>query len=262
MFSADLTEQQIAKIKHEMLMSMTPVRTDAALLFGSGTQSGFVALEALSTFKELGYFPSKIIVSGGPFRPIRKDLLTELPKDLHPKPYETEASYMKRILVDGGVPANSIAMDEASTNTQDNVENAVSMGLVDDVRTVTFFAMKHMQKRALKTFRLRAPHAKHIGVCVIGAHAHGIEDDSWHNAGCDYTRIKIHEEAWKIGLVPHPPVAQLDDDYRDYFVRGWITSIDWTREENYVHGLSAQSSQLDIGQKGKEMAIPGRRALG
>lgn len=262
MFSADLTKQQIADIKREMLMPMMPVPTDVALLFGSGTQSGFVALQALSTFKELGYFPKKIIVSGGPFRPIRKDLLTKLPKNLHPRPEETEASYMKRILVDGGVPAHSIMMDEASTNTQDNVENAMSMGLLDEVRTVSFFAMKHMQKRALKTFRFRVPHAKHIGVCVIGAHAHGIEDDNWHNAGCDYTRIKVHEEAWKIGLVPHPPVAQLDDDYRNYFERGWITSVDWAREESYVHGLSAQKVQLDARYEGKETVGPRRRALG
>lgn len=262
MFSADLTERQIAKIKHEMLMPMTAVRTDAALLFGSGTQSGFVALQALETFNELGYFPKKIIVSGGPFRPIRQDLLQNLPQELHPRINESEATYMKRILVRGGVPANSITVDEASTNTQDNVENAVSMGLVDGVRTVTFFAMKHMQKRALKTFRLRVPHAKHIGVCVIGAHAHGIEDDSWHNAGCDYTRIKIHEEAWKIGLVPHPPVAQLDGDYRDYFERGWITSIDWAREESYVHGLSEQRPQLDVKHERREIVKPRRRALG
>lgn len=261
MYSSALTQQQIEKIKREMLMPMAPVRSDAALLFGSGTQSGFVALQALETFKELGYFPKKIVVSGGPFRPIRQDLLSALPKDLHPRSQESEASYMKRILVDGGVPPYLIIMDDKSTNTQQNVENALKAGLFEDTRTVTFFAMKHMQKRALKTFRHRARQAEHIGICVIGAHAHGVSDDNWHKTICNYTRIKFHEEAWKIGLVPYPPIAQTDDDYRNYFERGWIAPIDWAQEESYVHGLSAQRSQLP-NRRDMGTIKPPHRALG
>lgn len=168
-----------ARMTQELLFDLPAVKTQAGLVLGCRSVSGYVAREAVRQY-HAGQF-DKIVVSGGlrAFQVLPPKYYFNLmadgfgPADLLQK----EADLIRKILRQGGVPDEAvIATDDKSTNTGQNFANVA--GALETVRSVNIITLPYHQRRAIGTLR------RHFGpqamtVTTTPVYVFGLTKDNW-----------------------------------------------------------------------------------
>ena len=140
----------------------TPKYTDGALLFGGRSTSGTVARHAAAHF-HAGAFP-KIMVLGGAriFQPSvafaleRDHRLNEVAGHLRdiftPR---TEAAYMRKVLIEQGVPEDKIILGDVSAKKADKVVKAAKEEIMDQFASASVYTYAPYLRRTIGTMRFQ-----------------------------------------------------------------------------------------------------------
>ena len=98
---------------------------------------------------------------------------------------ETEASRIKKILVEAGIPESSIVTEESSNNTFENIDNAMDIILSKDADTdsVSIVTSEYHLKRCYLAFLRKYPQIK---VTTIPAFDGYTDRDNWFNSSNEW----------------------------------------------------------------------------
>ncbi len=208
-------------INRHLLFNMPEVKTQTGLVLGAGAASAYVALEAAEqyakgNFKKVivagGVKPARDLLRYGVFPRLRKDGLDLPEKD------ETEAAYIRRIMIMKGVPAVAIRIDEQSENTGQNIENALNLGLGES-QSITAITLAYHQRRVFGTIRKHLPDTP---VTTKAVYPLGITKDTWQNRVL--SRFAVLDETWKMG-------PRTDGQTPDYIRKGFARVVDMREED-------------------------------
>ncbi len=137
---------------------------DVAVVFGAGYVSGHIVKKAIELYNNEQV--KDILLCGGPI--INRLSATELHKKLYstdellvPLDAEREANYMARYLKDAGIPAKHYFIENASTNTAENIRNAAKFEVFKRAESVHLIA--YTPTRSLMTFRREEEVARQNG---------------------------------------------------------------------------------------------------
>ncbi len=231
--SRTLNQDDIERINEAMLFEMPVYPTQAVVLFGSDIMSYYVAQKAAALIAQKWSFIPDIYICGGNGATEHFSLKSLVPDGKHPHEGEKEAEYMRRLLVEAGIPEERIKIDLHSTNTQQNIEHALDLG-ADKAQSVTLFCPPYLQRRAMMTCRRIAKNGSQaLGAVACYPYEAGLTKDNWHNV--HYIAFKMHEEAWKAGVLDHTPSEMFEDgDMRNYLERGFIVPVNFIAEAAYL----------------------------
>lgn len=168
-----------ARITEELLFDLPQVKTQAALILGCRSVSGYMARAAVKQYHD-GQF-EQIIVSGGlrAFQVLPPKYYFNLMADgFGPGALaQKEAHLIRKILREGGVPDEAvIATDDKSANTGQNITNVAEA--LKSVRSVNIITLPYHQRRAIGTLR------RHFGPEAMTAtttpvYVFGLTKDNW-----------------------------------------------------------------------------------
>lgn len=239
-----LNSEDIARINSEMLYEMPVYPTQAVILFGSDVMSYYVAQETVNRIRRQWRFIPEIYICGGQAATENFSLRSLVPEGKHPHEGEKEAEYMKRLLIEAGLPEGMIRTDTHSTNTQENIEHALALG-ADKARSISLFCPPYLQKRALMTWRKLAPNAAQgVGTVACYPEGSGLTKDNWPSV--PYIAFKMHEEAWKAGVLDHVPKDFEDGDPRNYLERGFIVPVNIHHEAAHLRAVAGKDVPIRL----------------
>jgi uncharacterized SAM-binding protein YcdF (DUF218 family) len=172
MKKGQLKKEFTDKVNNHLLIERTELcKADLGFIFGSKHFSDKLAESAASHYHK-GYF-SKVIVTGGVVN----------------KQGEIEAHYIKKSLINKNVPAQDILIEDQSTNTQENIENAKRIldehiGL-ENIKSIIGFGQLYAARRYIMTLKRRWPEVFAMHVSVNGFNC---PKEQWHL----HERFKYH----------------------------------------------------------------------
>lgn len=229
-------------INDYLLFNSPSANTEVGLLLGATGVSGEIARHAAKLYKE-GRF-KKIIVSGGV--PVNKakgvlSFMNSLDSDITINPNdikskETEAAYMRKVLIDNGVNADDITfVENKSQNTQENIQNCKAE--IEEFSSVTLVTPAYSQRRALMT--LRGNIETDPIVVTEPVYPFGTRRDNWHDKVIRYI---VEGEMHKID--PSNP--------KNYVAEGYCVDVDLFHEFERVLGLEFTQRDPSI----SKLAVP------
>ncbi len=160
-----------------IFMSEEPCKTDLILIPGAPIKE--LAFHGADLYKK-GYAPR--ILATGKFYEKYSNLeeeferFTHNPKDSLGK--ETEAEFLKELLMENGVPEDAIILEKESMSTFENAKNAAKMiaAMEPKVEHIILCCQAFHARRALMTFQSELRDVK-ITVCPVVTR--GISIDTW-----------------------------------------------------------------------------------
>ncbi len=94
---------------------------------------------------------------------------------------ESEASRMKKILVESGIPEDAIYLDEESINTFENIDNAMKIiSREEDVKSLSIITSEFHLKRCFLTFKKKYPD---VAVTTISSRDGYSDKYNWRETG-------------------------------------------------------------------------------
>lgn len=176
---------------------------DLALLCGSKQTSIPIAERGAALYKA-GYV-NRFIVSG----------------KVKANPCESEAELMQRILMDYGVPGHAILLENAATNTQENIVNARAMiarnGELNHIQSIITIGNITAARRTMMTTARRWPE-------VFAMHATG------NKFGVPAADFHTHDQFRRTVLSEWAKIAP-------YMQRGWLKEVDIAAINHRAQGL-------------------------
>ena len=191
--SESLSPEMIRHITDYLLIERTALKK-ADLIFVFGNKEGCAALaaETVSLYMQ-GYAP-RILVSGG--------YILETG--------EREAHFLRRRLIESGVPDHAIIVEDQSGNTQENIEmsRAKLRGIFNDSAIGSVIGVGHISagRRFMMTMAKRWRDVTHM---FVGVNPHNTPVQDWHKD--PLFRQQVLNEYKKIP---------------DYVARGFIEEVD------------------------------------
>ena len=157
------------------------------IVFGNSNQINERAKTVIEKYKE-GRF-KKIVLCGG------VSGISNLENN-----NESEASRIKKIIISEGIPEEDIYMDEKSSNTFENIDNAMNIiaEVTGNVNSLSIITGEYHLKRCVLAFLKKYPNIK---VTTIPSYDGYADRDNWFNGGSEWNSGRCIVP-WERNLLP------------------------------------------------------------
>lgn len=142
------------------------------IVFGNSNQINERANTIIEKYKEKRF--KKIVLCGG------SKGISNLSNNIL-----SEASRIKKILLESGIPESSIYMDEDSQNTFENIDNAMNIILSNDkdVKSISIITGEYHLRRCILAFKNKYPN---IYITPIPSYDGYADKNNWFNGKNDW----------------------------------------------------------------------------